>query len=53
MADIVLPGIPDVLGKTVQEDPQLRELLLALKITIEKITGATTAELDDLLDKNN
>jgi hypothetical protein len=53
MTEIMLPGIPDVSGKTVGEDPQLRELLLALKITIEKITGATTAELDALLDKNS
>ena len=53
MAEITLPGIPDVAGKTVQDDPQLRELLLALKISIELITGATTAELDELLDKNS
>jgi hypothetical protein len=50
--DIILPGIPDVAGKTVQSDPQLRELLLAIKISIEKITGATVEELDDLLNKN-
>jgi len=53
MAEIKLPGIPDVTGRTVVDDPQLRELLLALKITIELITGATTAEFDELLDKND
>jgi hypothetical protein len=52
MAEIKLPAIPDVTGKTVSEDPQLRELLIALKITIEKITGATVAELDALLNNN-
>jgi hypothetical protein len=52
MAGIMLPGIPDVAGKTVQEDTQLRELLLAIKISIELITGATPAELDALLEEN-
>jgi hypothetical protein len=52
MAQIVLPAIPDVSGKTVGEDPQLRELLMAIKITLEKITGATVEELDALLEKN-
>ena len=52
MAEIKLPGIPDVAGKSVSEDQQLRELLLALKISIELITGATVAELDALLEKN-
>ena len=53
MAVIQLPGIPDVSGKAVQEDPQLLELLLAIKITLEKITGATVEELDELLNKNS
>jgi hypothetical protein len=52
MAAIKLPGIPDVAGLTVQSDPMLRELLLALKITVEKLTGATPAELDELLTEN-
>jgi hypothetical protein len=52
MAEIHLPGIPDVSGKSVGEDRQLRELLLALKISIELITGATPDELDALLNKN-
>jgi hypothetical protein len=52
MAEIHLPGIPDILGKTVASDPQLREILLAMKITLEKITGATVTELDELLAKN-
>jgi hypothetical protein len=52
MAKIVLPTIPDVAGKSINEDPQLRELLMAIKITLEKITGATPAELDELLTEN-
>jgi hypothetical protein len=52
MSEIHLPGIPDVSGKTVGEDYQLRELLLAIKISIELITGATVEELEDLLNKN-
>jgi hypothetical protein len=52
MAKIVLPGIPDVAGESINKDPQLRELLLAIKITLEQITGATPAELDNLLEKN-
>jgi hypothetical protein len=52
MADIQLPGIPDIAGEVIQKDPLLREILIALKITIEKITGATVEELDDLLNKN-
>jgi hypothetical protein len=50
--EIKLPGIPDITGEAVQKDVQLREILIALKITIEKITGATVEELDDLLNKN-
>jgi len=52
MAEIQLPGIPDVRGRSVADDPQLRELLMAIKITLEQITGATVAELDELLNKN-
>ena len=51
--EIKLPGIPDIAGDAVSKDAQLREILIALKITIEKITGATVAELGALLDKND
>lgn len=53
MAEIQLPGIPDVSSKTTLEDPQLREFLLAVKITLEQITGATVAELTALLNQND
>ena len=52
MAELHLPGIPDVTGRSVKDDPQLRELLTAIKITLEQITGATLAELTELLNKN-
>jgi hypothetical protein len=52
MAAIKLPGIPDVTGRAISDDPQLRELLLAIKITLELITGATGTEFDELLEKN-
>ena len=52
MAEIILPGIPDVAGRAVQDDPQLRELLMAIKITLEKMTGSTVAEFTELLNKN-
>ena len=48
----ILPNLPDVTGKTISEDAQLRDFLIAVKITIEKLTGATLAELTELLDKN-
>jgi len=49
---IQIPNIPDVSGPTVNKDKQLRELLVAIKITLEQITGATSTELAALLDKN-
>jgi hypothetical protein len=48
----VIPNLPDVAGETVSKDQQLRDFLVAVKITLEKITGATAAELDELLAKN-
>jgi hypothetical protein len=48
----VLPNMPDITGKTVGADPQLRDFLVAVKTTLEKLTGSTPAELDELLEKN-
>lgn len=48
----VLPNMPDVAGQTIGKDSQLRDLLIAIKTTLEKITGSTPAELDELLEKN-
>jgi hypothetical protein len=53
MSKIILPNIPDVAGRSTLDDPQLRELLMAIKITLEQITGATVEELEELLNKNN
>ena len=52
MATIILPNIPDVAGESIKADNQLRDLLIAIKITLEKLTGATNAELETLLEKN-
>lgn len=52
MAAPVIPNMPDVTGPTVSQDQQLRDLLIAIKTTLEKITGATSTELDELLAKN-
>jgi hypothetical protein len=48
----IIPNLPDVTGETVGKDQQLRDFLIAVKITLEKLTGATPAELDELLEKN-
>lgn len=40
MADVQIPGLPDVAGKAVSEDPQLAALLIAIKLTLETLTGA-------------
>jgi hypothetical protein len=52
MAKLIIPNMPDVSGVTVSKDRQLWDLLIAIRTTIEKITGATPAELDELLEKN-
>lgn len=48
-----LPNIPDVTGKTVEQDQQLRDLLISIKTTLEKLTGYTWAELQALLNEND
>lgn len=48
----VIPNLPDITGETVSKDQQLRDFLIAVRITLEKITGSTAAELDELLAKN-
>lgn len=48
----VIPNLPDVTGETVNKDQQLRDFLIAVKITLEKITGSTVTEFDELLAKN-
>lgn len=53
MADIVLPGIPDVDGVTSNKDKQLRDFLVAVKITLDKLTGADPKSNKALLDLIN
>ena len=40
MPNIALPNIPDVHGETTANDKQLRDFLIAVKITLEQLTGA-------------
>ena len=53
--DIKLPGLPDVGGDTAMKDKQLRDFLVAVKIILEKLTGAdpkSNSALIDLLNDN-
>ena len=55
MGDIKLPGLPDVHGETTSADKQLRDFLIAVKITLDKLTGAdpkSNSALIDLLNDN-
>jgi hypothetical protein len=55
MGDIKLPNLPDVHGKSASEDKQLRDFLIAVKITLDKLTGAdpnSNSALIDLLNDN-
>jgi len=55
VGDVQLPGLPDVHGKTAAEDKQLRDFLIAVKITLDKLTGAdpkSNSALIDLLNAN-
>jgi hypothetical protein len=55
MGDIQLPNMPDVTGSAIDSDPQLRALLIAIKQTIDKLTGAdpkSNSALIDLLNDN-
>ena len=55
MAKVVIPNLPDVHGKTTAEDKQLRDFLIAVKITLDKLTGAdakSNSALIDLLNDN-
>lgn len=40
MTDIKLPNLPDVSGETAMRDKQLRDFMIAVKITLEKLTGS-------------
>lgn len=48
-----IPNIPDILGKTVEDDPQLRQILIAIKTTVEKLSNVTTDQWDALLNDND
>lgn len=55
MANINIPNMPDVQGPVIDTDPTLRALLIAMKQTLEKLTGAdpqSNSALIDLLNDN-
>ena len=55
MSNIVVPNIPDVAGDSAMKDKQLRDFMIAVKITLEKLTGAdinSNSALIDLLNNN-
>lgn len=55
MGNVVVPNLPDVHGMTTAKDKQLRDFLIAVKITLEKLTGAdinSNSALIDLLNDN-
>ena len=53
MGDVVFPNMPDVDGKAIDEDPTLRDLLIAMKQTLEKLTGTDTQSNTSLVDYLN
>ena len=53
MADVNLPGIPGIDSKVLNEDPQLKDLLIAIKLTLETLTGADTSSNSALIDLLN
>jgi len=52
MANVVIPNLPDVSGKYT-EDEQLRNFLIAVKQTLEILTGSTTNSNAALIDLIN
>lgn len=53
MGDVVLPNMPDVSGDTINKDPNLRDLLIAIKQTLEKLTGTDPQSNTSLVDYLN
>jgi hypothetical protein len=55
MGNIVVPNIPDVNCQSTKEDKRLYDILVAIKTTLEKLTGAdpkSNSALIDLLNSN-
>ena len=55
MGNVIIPNIPDISGDTDMKDKQLRDFMIAVKITLEKLTGAdinSNTALIDLLNDN-
>jgi hypothetical protein len=55
MANVQVPYMPDIESKATNDDPQLKELLLSIKLTLNILTGAdpnSNTALIDLLNDN-
>lgn len=52
MSNVQLPGVPDISGKLINEDQQLRSLLLAIKLTLERITSRETGTKHEYVDQS-
>ena len=50
--DVVIPNLPDVTGEYTQ-DQQLRDFLIAVKQTLEILTGSTTNSNTAVIDLIN
>lgn len=53
--DVQIPNLPDVDGEAINADPQLKDFLIAVKQTLEKLTGTdpnSNTSLIDLLNSN-
>lgn len=53
MANVNLPGLPDVQSETINKDAELRALLEAIKITLNILTGADPKSNDSLINYIN
>jgi hypothetical protein len=52
MAEVQIPNLPDVTGEYTK-DQQLRDLLIAMKTTLEILTGTSENSNDSLIDYLN
>jgi hypothetical protein len=52
MGNVQLPGLPDVSGLAL-EDKQLRDFLIAVKVTIDILTGANPKSNKSLIEYLN
>jgi hypothetical protein len=51
--DVILPNMPDISGEIIDQDAQLKDLLIAIKKTLEILTGTDPKSNDKLIDLLN